>query len=141
MSTRRILLAILLALLLGAVGTYIAGEQVEVVVLRTVDADGTPHATKLWVVDHEDVPWVRVANPKRRWFQRLSQHPRADLVRHGATEPVDARPHDTARTREIIDRRFREKYGVVDWWYGVLLRRDAVPVRLDPVRVMDETRD
>ena len=26
-----------------------------------------------------------------------------------------------------------EKYGAVDWWYGVLLRRNPVPVRLDPV--------
>ena len=27
---------------------------------------------------------------------------------------------------------FREKYGRTDWWYGVLLRRHPIPVRLDP---------
>jgi len=25
-----------------------------------------------------------------------------------------------------------ETYGLVDWWYGVLLRTQVVPVRLDP---------
>jgi hypothetical protein len=34
--------------------------------------------------------------------------------------------------RAVIDRRFREKYGWVDWWYGVLLRRHAIAIRLDP---------
>jgi hypothetical protein len=29
-------------------------------------------------------------------------------------------------------RAFREKYGRTDWWYGVLLRRHPIPVRLDP---------
>jgi hypothetical protein len=133
MRTGRILLAVLLVLVLAAVGTYVAGERVELVVLRTVGDDGSSHATTLWVVDHDGVPWVRVADASRAWFQRLSRHPRAQLLRGGATQTVDARPQDSAEARALIDRRFREKYGVVDWWYGVLLRRNAVPVRLIPV--------
>jgi hypothetical protein len=132
MRARRVALAVLLVLALGAAATYVAGERVEVAVLRTVDADGTAHATKLWVVDHDGVPWVRVADPRRQWFQRLSRDPRAELVRNGVTQVVNARPQDDAEARAIIDRRFREKYGAVDWWYGVLLRRNPVPVRLDP---------
>ena len=34
--------------------------------------------------------------------------------------------------RAAVDAAFRARYGVVDWWYGVLLRRDPVPVRLIP---------
>jgi hypothetical protein len=45
----------------------VAGEVTEVTVLRTFDADGGAHETKLWVVDHDGIPWVRVANPQRRW--------------------------------------------------------------------------
>ena len=132
MRAGRIGLATLIALALVALGTYVAGEQVEVAVLRTVDADGAPHETKLWVVDHDGVPWVRVANPQRKWFERLSRHPRAELIRNGAEQPVEARPQDSPEARAALDRRFREKYGAVDWWYGLLLRRNAIPVRLDP---------
>jgi hypothetical protein len=30
----------------------------------------------------------------------------------------------------VLDAAFRAKHGAVDWWYGVLLRRHAVSVRL-----------
>jgi hypothetical protein len=129
----RIVGVALLALVAIAVVTYVAGERTEVVVLRTIDTKGVPRETRMWVVDHEGVPWVRVANPERRWFQRLLVDPRAELVRHGATRRVVPEPRDTAEVRSELDRRFREKYGWVDWWYGVLLRRHAIPIRLDPV--------
>ena len=54
------------------------------------------------------------------------------LIRHGSLMPVVARAQDGPEGRAILDRRFREKYGAVDWWYGVLLRRGAIPLRLDP---------
>src|SRR5690606_16704061 len=59
-----IVLAVLGAL---ALATYVAGEQNEVAVLRTVDASGATHETKLWVVDLDGTPWVRVARPRRAW--------------------------------------------------------------------------
>jgi hypothetical protein len=123
---------VLLVLAAVAAATYVAGEQTEVVVIRTLGGDGAIHDTKVWAVDHDGVPWVRVANPERSWFQRLSRNPRAVLIRGGVERPVIARPQDSGEARAIIDQRFREKYGVVDWWYGLLLRRDPVPVRLDP---------
>jgi len=133
-GVRKAQIALLVLAALAGVGlaTYWAGEQTEVVVIRTLDGDGTTHDTKVWAVDHDGVPWVRVANPERSWFQRLSRNPRAVLIRGGVERPVIARPQDSGETRAIIDQRFREKYGVVDGWYGVLLRRDPIPVRLDP---------
>ena len=127
-------IAAIVLLALGAVVavTYWAGEQREVVVIRTLDGDGTSYDTKVWVVDYDGVPWVRVANPERFWFQRLSRNPRVELIRGGVAQAVVARPQDTAEARAAIDQRFREKYGPVDWWYGVLLRRHPIPVRLDP---------
>lgn len=129
----RIVGAALLALLAIAIGTYLAGEQTEVVVLRTIDTKGVPRETKMWVVDHEGVPWVRVANPERQWFQRLLVDPRAELVRQGTTRRVVPEPRKSVEACTEIDRQFREKYGWIDWWYGVLLRRHAIPIRLDPV--------
>jgi hypothetical protein len=75
---------------------------------------------------------VRVANPARGWFRRLEADPRAELIRQGTRRAVVAHPERSAEARAAIDRLFRAKYGLVDGWYGVLLRRGAVPVRLDP---------
>jgi hypothetical protein len=127
-------IALASALVLAALGlaTYVAGEVTEVAVLRTFDADGSAHATKLWIVDHDGVPWVRVANPRRQWYRRLAGNPHAELTREGATRPVLATAVQDAPVREVIDARFRAKYGLVDWWYGLLVRRDPIPVRLDP---------
>jgi uncharacterized protein DUF2255 len=121
---------LLLAAIAGA--TYWAGEQSEVVVIRTRDGDGTSYDTKVWAVDHDGVPWVRVANPERFWYQRLARNPHVRLIRAGVEHAVVAHPEDTPEARAAIDEAFREKYGVVDWWYGVLLRRHPIPVRLDP---------
>jgi hypothetical protein len=133
MGAARIAIAALLALGVVAVGTYVAGEQTEVVRLRTFDADGTAHQTKMWVVDSGGVPWVRVANPRRLWYQRLRREPRAALLRGGAVTAVIAHPEEAADVRARIDQLYRGKYGVVDWWYGLLLRRGAIPIRLEPV--------
>ena len=127
---RRALAIALLALVALGAATYLAGEQTEVVVVRTFDASGEAHETKVWAVDHDGDVFVRVANPRRRWYQRLLENPRAELVRAGRVVPVVAEPSQDAALRAAIDARFREKYGLVDWWYGVLLRRDPVPVRL-----------
>jgi len=132
MRTLRWIGLLVVSLLLAGVATYVAGEQTEVARLRTFDEQGVPHETKLWVVDLDGAAWVRVARPERHWFQRLRVHPEIEIIRHGgAPQKVRATPDPSAETKAAIDRVFREKYGLVDWWYGVLLRSDPIPVRLD----------
>ena len=118
-------------LALVAVSTYVAGEQVEVVVLRTFDAAGRAHATKMWVVDHDGRAWVRVAHPGRAWYQRLLARPEVELVRGGRTLALRATPDPSPATRVAIDAAFAARYGATDAWYGLLVRRDPVPIRLD----------
>jgi hypothetical protein len=129
---RRLLLGAVAALVAAGALTYWAGEQTEVVVLRTVDAEGGVHETKMWVVDHAGDPWVRVANPERAWYRRLLEQPGVELLRNAQASRYTAEPHDTPEAAAAVDAAFREKYGVVDWWYGVLLRRHPIPVRLRP---------
>jgi hypothetical protein len=124
-----VLLAVLAAL---AVATYLAGEQTEVIVLRTFDERGAPHDTRMWIVDQDGVPWVRVANPRRGWYLRLAANPRVQLVRGGATEERRARPDPSRAARRAGDDAFAAKYGWVDAWYGLLLRRDPIPIQLLP---------
>lgn len=128
----RLLGVALLAIVLVGAATYVAGEQTEVALLRTVDDAGAVHETKLWVVDHDGAAWVRVARPEREWFRRLREHPEIEIVRgDGAPQKVRATPDPTEQTKAALDAAFREKYGIVDWWYGVVLRSNALPIRLD----------
>jgi len=113
--------------------TYVAGEQTEVARLETRDELGKEWVTKLWVVDIEGVPWVRVANPTRAWYLRLLANPRVELERGGRREARLAAPDDSPATHAIVDEAFAEKYGWVDAWYGLIARRNAVPIRLNPV--------
>jgi hypothetical protein len=129
----RVLLWVAGILLLIAVATYVAGERTEVVSLRSVDEAGVSHETKLWVVDLDGTPWVRVARPQRNWFERIKEHPEVELVRQGVATPHRALEISDPETRARVDQAFREKYGLVDWWYGLLLRHDPRPVRLDPM--------
>jgi hypothetical protein len=132
MRALRIAGGILGFFVLLAVGTYVAGEQTEVAVLHTVDDAGASHATKMWVVDHDGATWVRVARPERRWFQRLQAQPHVEITRGGRTQAMVAVPDRSPEARATIDPAFRAKYGLVDWWYGLLLRSNPIPVRLDP---------
>jgi hypothetical protein len=60
-------------------------------------------------------------------------HPEVELVRNGGTVARVAHLDDSLQTRRAIDRVFAAKYGLTDSWYGALLRRSPVPIRLDPV--------
>jgi hypothetical protein len=130
---RRALAALLAGIALAALGTYLAAERTEVAVLRTTDAGGIVHETKLWVVDVDGATWVRVAHPARAWFERLRANPDVELVRSGVARPYRAVAMQDPGVRERVDAAFAAKYGVTDWWYGLLVRRDPVPVRLDPI--------
>jgi hypothetical protein len=132
MRALRIAVGTLVVLLGIAFATWFAGEQTEVAVLHTVDEAGAVHDTKLWVVDHDGVTWVRVARPGRHWFQRLEANPRIAITRDGATQTVIATPDRSPDAGAAIDAVFRDRYGLVDWWYGLLLRSDPIPVRLVP---------
>jgi len=112
--------------------TYVAGEQTEVVVLHTRDERGAEFATKMWVVDLGDVTWVRVANPNRAWYHRLLANPHVELERRGRLDARLAIPDLSPEARLDVDEAFATKYGLVDRWYGLLVRRDPVPIRLVP---------
>jgi Uncharacterized protein conserved in bacteria (DUF2255) len=129
---RKAILGAIGVLALVAVGTYVAGEQREVVVLRTFDAAGAAHETKMWVVDHDGAFWVRVANRDRGWYRRAVANPHVELKRAGRKAAMTAHPDESPDARAAVDAAFRAKYGRVDAWYGFLLRRDPVPVRLVP---------
>ena len=135
MTFRRIAAILLSGVFLLALGTYLAGERTEVAVLRTYDPDKSPHDTKMWIVDYDGHAYVRVGRRARYesgWGDRVHRNPDVELSRGGAASPVHATFIDDAATVDAVAAAFREKYGWVDWWYGLVVRKDPVTVRLDP---------
>jgi hypothetical protein len=129
---RKFVLIALSALFLVALGTYLAGERTEVGMLRTYDESGTAYQTKMWVVDLDGHAYVRVGRPGRGWGERVKTHPEVELERSGSWQPYRASLVEDPATRAAVDRAFAEKYGWVDWWFGVVVRSNPQPVRLDP---------
>ena len=132
MSFGKLILASVLVWAAIVLGTYLAGEQTEVVRLRTRDDAGKEWTTKLWVVDLDGVTWIRVARRDRDWYQRLLADPHVELERAGRVEPRLALPDASPATRSLVDEAFAAKYGWVDRWYGLIVRTDPVPIRLEP---------
>jgi len=123
---------VLSAFVLFALGTYLAGERTEVVVLRTYDGEGAPQETKMWVVDYQGAPFVRIGRPGRGWGERAKANPNVELVRAGATTPRRAVLVGEPETLHAVAEAFAAKYGWVDWWYGVVVRKNPETLRLDP---------
>jgi len=131
-TTLRILGTVLGLAVAAAIIEYVASESGEVVILRTTDAAGDIHETRLWVVEHDGSLWLRAGNPSGGWFARLSSRPEVVVVRGDASIAYRAVP--TPDARDTINDRMQEKYGWADSYIGVFFSRaKKFPVRLLPV--------
>ena len=73
---------LVLALVCGALyGSIFPLAEIftEVVVLRTYDAEGVAHETRVTVIDIEGSSWVR-GRPYRGWFRRIEADPALAFV-------------------------------------------------------------
>lgn len=135
---------IALVVVAGIVGFYAfviaASEWGEVVTITTYDATGTPHETRLWVVDHDGSEWLRTGHEKKGWYARIGQNPRIEYTRNGTTDSRHAVPVTDPGVITAINDVFAQKYGHADWI--VALSGDAaarIPVRLDPLETAPST--
>jgi len=110
-----------------------ASEVGEVVVITTRDADGTPHRTRVWVVDHDGAQWIRSGSDSSGWFARLRAQPTLALQRDGAT--AEYRAVIVPEATEVVNELMAEKYGWADWYVGAIFpRKRAIVMRLEPVQ-------
>lgn len=122
-------LFVLLVVLAGA--QYVASESGEVVVLTTTDADGTPHETRLWIVDYEGNAWLRAGADVQAWYGRLLEQPEVEVERDGKRKSYTAVPEPDVR--RILNEHMSKKYGWADAFIGLLFGRDdTIPIRLEP---------
>ncbi len=124
---------VLMVLAVGVFGLEVlASETGEVVVLHT-RAGNEDESTRLWVVDHDGVQWLRSGGgTSSGWYARLVEDPHVELERGGTRRPylATAQPEQT----DLINRLMAAKYGWRDDIIAVLAgsRRNAVAIRLDP---------
>lgn len=120
---------LLLTVIAVFVGQIIASESAEVVILTSAGSAG-PEETRLWVVEHDGVQFLR-ADGGSGWYQRLLAEPALQLERAG--QVVDY--HAEARPLgDEINRLMRDKYQwrdvYIDWLMGG--RDQAIAVALIP---------
>jgi hypothetical protein len=106
----------------------------EVVVLRTYDSEGSPHETRLTVIDRGATAWVR-GRPYRGWFTRIEANPGAELYRDGVWRPVEGLvsrdPSDAAAFDQVMFDTYGFAYRYVD--FIARISASEVPVRLVPL--------
>ncbi len=79
---------------------FIASEKGgEIVTLRTTDAAGAVHETRIWVVDADGHAWLRAGDPKSGWLSRLSAKSEVDVERNGQRAQFTAVPLPAERDR------------------------------------------
>lgn len=117
-------------------GLYITlAELEEVIVLRVADDAGKKTDLRLWVVDHEGVPWVTMGGRKADAHNLRDK--RAELLRQGEVRCVIAVRHDDRPTVNAIHQLRTEKYAVqrlatMIGMYGPVPDESTVALRLDP---------
>ncbi len=97
------------------------GETVEI---ETFDKRGNSFATKLWVVDIHEEPWLRAGNPEAGWLLRMQQDPEIVLIRDGERAKFFAEIDEYESER--INYMMREKYGLADQLISLIHDPEAV---------------
>lgn len=132
MKTIKIAVIVLITLPLGWYALIMmASESGEVVSLYTQDESGETKTTRLWIVDHESVQYLRSGNGESGWFKRIKN---ADLIElERKTIKKTYKPELAPALRDPVNRLMASKYGwaetCIDFFFS---RADAVPVRLVP---------
>ena len=121
------------ALVLAVGAMFLASELGgEVVGLRSFDAEGRGHDTRLWIVDHENRSYLR-GSPDSGWYARIEATPQVELDRAGQTQSFQAIASQSMS--EHVNRLMAEKYGVADQLIGLTADRDQdTAIRLEPLR-------
>jgi hypothetical protein len=131
---RAVLLAAAPVVLFFALYATLA-ELEEVVVLRATDSSGAPSNLRLWVVDHDGVPWVSM--PRSKAEEHALDGARVELLRGGETTcvtPVLSKvPADNERTFALRDEKYAiQRLGRAIGMFGDGPSATTVTLRLDP---------
>ncbi len=123
-------LTLVLVILVLVIAQRVAAERVEVVELHTLDSGGESHTTRLWIVDDEGLPYLRVGSGSSGWSDRLLSRPTFELTRGGERAVYAAVPR--AEKRDRINALMRDKYTWGDRLIDLMVgyEKAAIPLEL-----------
>ena len=101
--------------------TWWALESSGVAVLETRAADGSPRSTHVWFAEPNGELWLEAGTPENSWYLDIQRDPLvsfSSLQRSG--QYIAQRIQDPGAAHDQIRSLLREKYGVRDWWIGLL---------------------
>jgi hypothetical protein len=108
------------------------GRNVEVVTLHT-SGGYNDYYPRLFIVDDPPAVWIRAERPDRLWLASLRSNPDVVVRRGDRDVAYRAEVWNGEGGHQRVDQLFRAKYGLIDRAAAWLWRRDAVPVRLEPI--------
>ena len=118
--------------LLGLGIVQVASERVEVVEMQTLDDQGEPMITRLWIVDDEGQQYLRSGNGTSLWFERIQENANFEVTRNDKTQVYTAvfRPD----MRDHINALMHQKYTWGDSLISMITgsAKEAIPVELHP---------
>ena len=130
---KRTFVGVLAMILAFAIVQTIASERVEVVELTTTDEGGRESTTRLWIVDHDGVEYLRAGADNAGWFARLEERPEIRVRRGERVSEYEAVPRP--EKRQIVNDLMLEKYTWGDSFFATVFggRDVSVPVELHPI--------
>ena len=118
-------------LLVLASASWWALESGGVAVLETHALEGGQRSTHVWFVELDGVVWLEAGTPESAWLADVGRDDRIRLVVDGESHAYRAEPDRSSSHRPELRAALREKYGLRDWWVGVLFdTARSIPVRL-----------
>ncbi len=118
--TVRVVLGLLFVVVAFSLITLTALEGSEVVVLRTIDAQGAVRKTRTWIADEDGHAWIEAATAERPFLRDLQIRPDVELLRHEVVLRCRATPAPNPEGHERIRHLLAQKYGWADRWIGML---------------------
>ena len=100
--------------------TWWALESSGVAVLETRAPDGSLRSTHVWFAEPNGELWLEAGTPKNSWYLDIQRDPHvsfSSLQRSG--QYIAQRVQDPGAHGQIRSL-LREKYGVRDWWIGLI---------------------
>jgi hypothetical protein len=108
-------------------------ESSDVAVLRTQPAGGSLRSTRVWYVEDGGAIWIEAATPERAFLGDVRRTPKVTLSTDDASSTYRAEVLDADSEHRRIRTLLRGKYGLRDWWIGLLQDTSrSVALRLHP---------
>lgn len=140
----RIAIGMLVVACVAFVGvTWWALESGGVAILSTRSSDGSKRTTHVWFAEPDGVIWLEAGTPENGWYLDVQEDPvvsfsSASSESSESSESIRggfaARPIAGSEAHDKIRGLLREKYGIRDWWIGVLFDTSrSIAVELAPL--------